>query len=133
MEQRTSETRQRRNRHQSLAMAAAFIGVLFFTIALPGIATAHSPKEVALSYDPPSGNLQVTITHSSPFPNIHYIKRVEISLNGKVLNSFDYQGQPDKPTFAYIYAIKATAGDTLEASASCSLFGSKTGRLTIPK
>ena len=133
MEHRTTDKRLRNNRLQSLAMTAAFIGALFFIIGLPGISAAHPPKEVALSYDPSSGNLQVTITHSSPFPSNHYIKRVEISINGKVQNVLDYQSQPEKTPFAYTYKIKAAAGDTLEASAFCNLYGSKTGRLTIPK
>ena len=133
MEQRTIDKLQRKYRHQSIAMTAAFIGVLFLTIALPGISTAHPPKEVALGYDSSSGNLQVTITHSSPFPKTHYIKRVEISVNGKLLNGFDYQNQPEKPSFAYTYKIKAAAGDALEAKAFCSIFGSKAGHLTIPK
>jgi len=133
MEQGTGCERLKKNRHLFFAMPAAFIAVLFFTITLPGIAAAHPPKEVTLSYDPPSGNLQVTILHSSLFPNNHYIKRVEVSVNGKALNSFDYKSQPDQPSFTYTYPIKVTAGDALEASAFCSLFGSKTGLLTIPK
>ncbi|MBN1615116.1 MAG: hypothetical protein JW950_11670 [Deltaproteobacteria bacterium] len=133
MEHRTSNKSLRKNRFQSLAVAAVCIGALFCIIALPGVAAAHPPKEVALSYDPPSGNLQVKIVHSSPFPNNHYIERVEIRVNGKVQNVLDYQNQPDKPSFAYTYRIKAAAGDTLEAKVICNIYGSKTGRLTIPK
>jgi len=110
------------------------IGILLlFTVCFmyPQTSLAHAPKDVNLSYDSQSQILTVTMTHKSPFPNTHYIKSVEIKKNGNVVNTYKYENQPDQATFTYSYKVPATAGDTIETKASCSLFGSKTVNLTV--
>lgn len=99
----------------------------------PQTSFANAPKDVQLSYDSTSRILTVTITHKSPFPKFHYIKIVEIKKNGNVVSTNKYKNQPDQATFAYSYKVPAKAGDTLEVSASCSLYGSKTINLTAGK
>ena len=113
-----------------------FIGILiFFAVCFiyPQTASAHAPSDVQLSYDSTSQMLTVTITHPSPFSGAHYIKTVEIKKNGSVVVSNNYKNQPDQGTFAYSYKVPAIAGETLEATASCSLFGSRTANLTVGK
>ena len=39
----------------------------------PQMSLANAPQDVELSYDSQSQMLTVTITHKSPFPNVHYI------------------------------------------------------------
>jgi len=99
----------------------------------PQMSFANAPKDVQLSYDSTSQILSVTITHKSPFPNIHYIKIVEIKKNGNVVSTNKYKSQPDQATFTYSYNVAAKAGETLEVKASCSLYGSKTVNLTVGK
>lgn len=99
----------------------------------PQMSLANAPQDVKLSYDSQSQVLNVTITHKSPFPNYHYIKTVEIKKNGSVVSTNKYENQPDLATFIYSYQIPAAAGETLEATANCSLFGSKTTNLTVGK
>ena len=96
----------------------------------PQTSLANAPQDVKLSYDLPSQILTVTITHKSPFPKVHYIKAVEIKKNGTVVSANKYENQPDQATFTYSYKIPASAGETLEVKASCSLYGSKTTNLT---
>ena len=100
-------------------------------LGLPFPAAAHSPKEVLLSYDAAAKTLTVQITHSSSSPTYHYIEKVEIKKGGKVISTTDYKSQPDKATFSYVYPIEAGPGDVLEAKASCSVFGSKSEKLTV--
>jgi hypothetical protein len=109
--------------------------VILFAVCFmyPQTSLANAPKDVTLSYDSQSQVLIVTITHKSPFPNYHYIKIVEIKKNGSVVSTNKYENQPDQATFMYSYKVPAAAGDTLEATASCSLFGSKTTNLTVGK
>ena len=109
--------------------------VILFAVCFmyPQTSLANAPKDVTLSYDSQSQVLIVTITHKSPFPNYHYIKIVEIKKNGIVVSTNKYENQPDQATFTYSYKVPATAGDTLEAKASCSLYGSKTTNLTVGK
>jgi len=116
--------------------AQVFICILIlFAVCFmyPQTSLANAPKDVKLSYDAQSQMLNVTITHKSPFPNFHYIKSVEIKKNGNVVSTGKYENQPDQVTFTYSYKVSATAGETLEATSSCSLFGSKTVNLTVGK
>jgi len=120
----------------SIKNVQVWIGILIlFTVCFiyPQTSRAHAPQDVNLAYDSQSQILTVTITHKSPFPKSHYIAIVEIKKNGNVVTTTKYENQPDQPAFTYSYKVAATAGDTLEAKASCSLFGSRTANLTVGK
>jgi hypothetical protein len=111
-------------------------GVLLTTLlqlGFPFPAAANAPKEVLLTYDVAAKTLTVQITHSSSSPTFHYIEKVEIKKGGKTISTTDYKSQPDQATFSYVYPIEAAPGDVLEAKASCSIFGSKTEKLTVNK
>jgi hypothetical protein len=111
-------------------------GVLLTTLlqlGLPFPAAANAPKEVLLTYDAAAKTLTVQITHPSSSPTFHYIEKVEIKKGGKTISTTDYKSQPDQATFSYVYPIEAAPGDVLEAKASCSIFGSKTEKLTVNK
>lgn len=97
----------------------------------PFPAEAHSPKEVVLSYDAAAKTLKVQITHGTSSPSSHYIEKVEIKKGGKVLLTTDYKSQPSNDTFTYTYPLEAATGDVLEVKAVCSIFGSKTEKLTV--
>jgi hypothetical protein len=106
--------------------------ILALVWTLPsGVAQATAPSSLKLSYDAATRTLQVTITHPSSFPTSHYIKNVEIRKDGKTILSQNYKSQPDAPAFSYSYRIQAAPGDILEVKASCSLWGSRTEKLTI--
>jgi hypothetical protein len=94
---------------------------------------ATSPQDVKLEYDAGAQMLTVTITHSSSFPSYHYIKYVEIKKNGAAAMKTAYENQPDVDTFAYTYKVAAAEGETLEVTATCSLYGYKTVNLTVGK
>ncbi|MCK9195779.1 MAG: hypothetical protein M0P16_02225 [Syntrophales bacterium] len=99
----------------------------------PQLSFANPPQDMKISYDSNLQILAVTITHKSPFPNFHYIKSVEIKKNGNIVSTNKYENQPDNATFTYSYKVPAKVGETLEATASCSLYGSKTINLTVGK
>lgn len=122
------------NRRKFLGISVK--GVLFTTLlqlGLPFQAVANAPKEVILSYDAAARKLTVRITHSSSSPGVHYIDEVEIKKGGKTIATTEYKSQPDQATFSYVYPIDAAPGDVLEVKASCSIFGSKTEKLTVSK
>lgn len=99
----------------------------------PQVSLATPPQEVKLEYDANSQTLAVSITHKSVFPGFHYIKTVEIKKGGKVVSTNTYENQPAPETFAYKYMVPAAEGETLEVTAVCSMYGSKTVNLMIPK
>jgi len=120
------------DRRDFLGIAAkGFLIATFLQIGFPLRAAAHGPKEVLLTYDAAAKTLTVQITHSSSSPTFHYIEKVEIKKGGKVISTTEYKNQPDKATFSYVYPIGADPGDILEAKASCSIFGSKSEKLTV--
>jgi hypothetical protein len=100
-------------------------------LGLPFPAFANAPKEVLLTYNAAAKTLTVQITHSSSSPGWHYIAKVEIKKGEKTISTVEYKSQPDQPTFSYVYPIEATLGDVLEVKASCSIFGSRTEKMTV--
>jgi desulfoferrodoxin (superoxide reductase-like protein) len=71
--------------------------------------------------------------HESASPSWHYIKKVEIIMNGKSIGVNDYKSQPDKSKFVYSYKVQAVQNDVLEVTATCNIHGSKTVKLTVGK
>jgi mannose-1-phosphate guanylyltransferase len=120
-------------RFNSVQVVAVILMVFTVSFMYPQASLAHAPQDVKLVYDSQSQMLTVTITHKSPFPNYHYINSVEIKKNGNIQSTNKYKNQPDQATFAYSYKVPAAAGETLEVTASCSLFGSRTANLTVGK
>jgi hypothetical protein len=119
----------RLSRHTG-SIAVAAILVLAALLVIPAAATP--PTAVDLSYNDVAGQLNVTITHPVPNPDVHYIKNVMVKVNDDVVINRDYTSQPTTDTFTYTYAIPLQAGDTVRATATCVLTGSLTGTLTIP-
>ena len=103
--------------------------LLLLLVAVPVAATP--PSAMSLSYDQSSSELSVTITH--PVMNIpgHYIKYVNLTVNGNVDNDSLYTSQP-ADTFTYMYPLVLRPGDLVEATATCSLSGSGTATFIMP-
>ena len=111
--------------------AKGFLLATFLQIGFPLRAAASSPKEVLPTYDATARTLTVKIIHSSAAPEFHYIEKVEIKKGGKTISTTEYDKQPDRETFSYVYPLEAAPGDILEVKAICSILGSKTVKLTI--
>jgi len=106
---------------------------LVLLAGFPVVAGAHSPKEVALSYDDAKHTLAVRITHPSQSSTVHYVKKVEIKKNDQTVSVTEYQSQPTQDTFTYDYPVEIGPGDSVEVKATCNIFGSKTTKLDLPK
>jgi hypothetical protein len=122
------------NRRTFLGISAkGFLLITLLQLGLPFQAAANAPKDVLLSYDAAARKLTVRITHSSSSPGFHYIDEVEIKKGGKTIATTEYKSQPDQATFSYVYPIGAAPGDVLEVKVGCSIFGSRTEKLTVGK
>jgi hypothetical protein len=115
-----------------LAWKAVLI-LLILCCLYPQMSFATSPQDVKLEYDAGTQMLTVTITHPSSFPSYHYIKYVEIKKNGADAMKKTYENQPDMDTFSYTYKMPVAEGETLEVTATCSMYGYKTVNLTVGK
>lgn len=133
-----AEERGRRNQRRRRGLrgdaVAACVLMTFLLLALfPASGGANPPQEVVLSYDQAQHTLEVRITHASKDPATHYVKKVEIKRADKTIATTVYQSQPGQATFAYVYPVEIGAGDVLEVTVSCSVFGSKTAKLDMRK
>jgi desulfoferrodoxin (superoxide reductase-like protein) len=113
----------------SIAVAALIFLVLTLAV-LPSPILAHSPAEVKLEYNVAEQTLSATVTHSVSTPD-HFVKKIELRKNRDLYLPEEYTSQPTPATFTYTYAVTAGDGDVLEVTAYCSLYGSKTERITI--
>jgi desulfoferrodoxin (superoxide reductase-like protein) len=78
------------------------------------------------------GGIDVVVTHPTSLPEEHYIQRIEISLNGKIVAQKDFTSQTDERTQQASFDFLATKkGDTLEITAYCSSFGKLKKKLTV--
>jgi hypothetical protein len=94
-------------------------------------ASAHEPSSVNLSYDLSSQTLSVTVGHYTYDVTIDYIDSVEVKINGKPNNIFNYTSQKDKNMASFSYEIEAKAGDLIEVTATSKMGGSKTSSITV--
>ena len=118
--------------HMPAHSKPSFMLAMALLLALiPCAAMAHSPADMALSYDPPVGELSVTITHGVENPAIHFVYLVEIEKDGRIIERKEYQDQPTSGTFTYRYPVSALPGETITVTASCNLAGSITRQLVI--
>jgi desulfoferrodoxin (superoxide reductase-like protein) len=118
-------------RSRLCTLACAFIAVLLLAAALPAPAQAHPPKSITLSYDAQKKLLTVAITHPSFFPSKHYIKSVEISVNGKNVKSSSYSNQPSSEPITYTYQVDAATGDEISVVATCNMFGTADASIKV--
>jgi desulfoferrodoxin (superoxide reductase-like protein) len=114
----------------STVVFSVLLFVLMTFCFVPQASYANAPQDIKLEYNAITQNLAVTITHNSSSSGFHYIKYVEIKKNSVVLSTDKYNSQP-AGTFTYNYKVSAVAGDKLEVTASCNLFGSKTATITV--
>ncbi len=108
------------------------LAVLAISAMLSIPVQAHPPSEVMLSYDQDNQTLNVAVLHKVSSPSGHYVVQVDIFKNGEKILSSDYRSQPSaSDPFIYSYAVNATSGDVLKATAFCSIAGSRSGELTV--
>jgi len=112
-------------------IALAVAGLFLCFIFLPLGVQAHAPKSVDLDYDLSKQTLTVTIEHWALTPTVHFIEKVEIKKNGKIVEKAEYKSQPAQEEFSYTYTIPAEVGDKFEVTAFCSVHGSTTSTLRV--
>ncbi|MEI6839998.1 MAG: hypothetical protein WCK53_01925 [Methanomicrobiales archaeon] len=109
--------------------------VIFIIVltSLSGYALAHTPADVAVSFDENSGDLIVAIKHQVDDPATHYVKHVTVLQGNTVLIDKSYTSQPDKSSFTYRYnlpQLKGSSGE-IRVDVGCNILGSRSGTLTL--
>ena len=101
--------------------------------ALSGYALAHTPADVAVSFDETTADLSVAVTHQVDDPATHYVKHVTVQQGTTVLINQSYTSQPDKSAFTYRYnlpQLKGSSGE-VKVDVECSVFVSRSGTLPM--
>lgn len=97
--------------------------VLFLTAAVM-TAYAHPPSDIKITFDPETKMLQAVIMHDVKDPVRHFIKKVDVGLNGKEIISQAISQQDNKESQTVHYLIPdAKAGDVLSVEGYCSISG----------
>jgi hypothetical protein len=112
--------------HVFLVLAAA---LCFFMVPV----TAHAPSNITIGYNPDMHKLSVTITHPVDDPKTHYIRGVQVKINGAVISDPVYKSQPGRTSFTYTYDVMANPGDAVWVIATCVYGQSLEAHYDIPQ
>lgn len=99
-----------------------FILLLVFALILPTSGFCHSPSGINVVVK--KGAIDLVVFHSVSDPSTHYVKRIEVKLNGEKTTEKDFTSQTDDATQKTSFDIPALKkGDALDITAYCSRYG----------
>lgn len=105
--------------------------VIAFLSFLYGIASAHPPASLEATLQP-DGKLQLVVSHTVNDPLKHFINRVVISSDGRVIAEEKFNKQTDKAGLVVeITAAGLSKGQTVQIEADCNIFGSLKKTFTL--
>lgn len=98
--------------------------VIFLLLFSVSFSYAHPPSDIKITFDPKTKILQATIIHNTSNPATHYIKKVDVGLNGKEIIEHDISRQDNNEVQTISYLIPdAKAGDVISVEGYCSISG----------
>jgi hypothetical protein len=101
---------------------AFLVFLTFFMIA--STAYAHPPSDIKITFDPKTKMLQAVIIHNTSNPVNHYIKEVDVRLNGKKIIEHRISREDNNETQTVSYLIPDVKdSDILSVEAYCSISG----------
>ncbi|MCX5713714.1 MAG: hypothetical protein NT033_02670 [Candidatus Omnitrophica bacterium] len=107
------------------------IFILIF-LAVGATAYAHPPRDIKITFDPATKMLHAVIYHDVSNTINHYIKKVDVSLNGKEIIEQTISHQDNNNTQDVDYLIPdAKEGDTLAVEGHCSISGKLEKQITV--
>jgi hypothetical protein len=113
-------------------IASRFICAVLLLAALAQAATAHPPKSVSLSWNP-VGILTVKVDHSVNDPQKHYVNKIVVYVNDKMVAQKEYSSQTDENGQMDEFSLGAIpSGANIKVEALCVIMGSAAGAITLP-
>jgi len=105
-------------------MRRVTVFLLLFSAAAVFNAYAHPPSEIKITFDPATKILQAVIMHDVKDPAKHFIKKVDVGLNGQEIISHTLSRQDNNENQTVSYLVPdAKAGDALSVEGYCSISG----------
>ena len=103
--------------------AVVFLLVMLF-VGVFTSAFAHPPSDIVITFDPATKILKAVISHNVSNPEKHFIKKVDVGLNGKEIIEHRISKQDNNTAQTVIYLIPdVKSGDSLSVEAYCSVSG----------
>ena len=110
----------------------ALFATLVFCLAFFTLAYAHPPQDIVITYQPETKMLTAVIKHNVSNPLSHYIKKVDIAINGKEIVEQLISKQDNLQTQTVVILIPdAKQGDRLSVEAYCSISGKLEKEITV--
>lgn len=98
--------------------------IIFVFFAVVSVAYAHPPSDIRITFDPKTKMLQAIIIHNTNDPNSHYIKKVDVGLNGKEIIGHMISREDNYETQTVLYLIPDVKdGDVISVEGYCSISG----------
>jgi len=105
--------------------------VLFLFLSIQ-FSYAHPPSSIEASFDASTKMLSAVISHQVNNPTKHFIKEVEIELNGEEIIEREFKKQDDNAIQSINFEIPdASPGDLITIEAYCSISGKLTKKLSV--
>lgn len=103
---------------------AGAILIIFLFLTIVSSAYAHPPSDIRITFDPKTRVLQAVIIHNTSNPVNHYIKKVDVGLNGKeaIAQFISRQDNGESQTVSYLIP-DVKDGDVLSVEGYCSISG----------
>lgn len=113
---------------ERIAAAALFIVIL----CCASTAYAHPPSDIKITFDPASNMLKAVIMHNTNNPASHYVKKVDVGLNGKEVIGHNISREDNNVSQTVRYYIPdARIGDVLSVEGYCSISGKLKKEITV--
>lgn len=85
---------------------------------------AHPPSDIKIRFDVKTQTLDAVVKHRVSNPLTHYIYKVDIGLNGKLVKSLSFEKQAtNREQLATVALSDVKKGDTLSVEGDCNLNG----------
>ena len=102
---------------------------LLFVLCLSSAAYATPPRDLKLSYS--NGALTVAMKHNTINMRKHYIRNIEVSVNGGEIQAFRYTFQKYPSEMEVLLPITLKPGDHVVVKAECKEGGSAQAEMDI--
>ncbi len=98
--------------------------IICFFVAFCSVAYAHPPSDIIITFNPKTKILNAVIMHNVSNPESHFIKKVDIALNGQEMIEQKISRQDNNVSQTVSYLIPdAKTGNILSVEAYCSISG----------
>jgi hypothetical protein len=105
-------------------MKKVIVSLLGFLFLIAPAAFAHPPTNIVINFDQTTQQLTAVVTHPVTDVTRHYIKKVDIAVNGKEITTLKFTQQDNTTTQPVSYQMKdIRPGDVIEIEGYCSIQG----------